>query len=140
MIVKKLDTPIEVQETLDVGPFFQPVREDGMQYKVRAIVVHIGEEGDGHYLCYFRQNHEKDSEEAWWCLDDDKAKRCGDVDAVRASDEVLKGAFLLLYEACEDEVVNRSEAYKISKYLFDAVVDRNERLCSQGLLGLYEER
>lgn len=140
MTVKKLHTPIEVEELLDTGHYFLPAREDGMQYRVRAIVVHTGEEEDGHYSCYIRQDDEKDSMDVWWRLDDEKAKRCGEAAAVLTSNEVRTGAFLLLYEAQDVEEVELLDNDGISTYLFDAVIARNERLCAEGLLGLYEGR
>ena len=115
-------------------------------YRVRAIVVHTGEGededeggGDGHYLCYHRQDSEG-GREWWWRVNDSEATRCRDTAAVLTSDEVVKGAFLLLYEAFGAEEGERLDegTFDISAHLSDAVTARNERLCAKGLLGLYK--
>lgn len=44
--------------------------QDGLEYQLRAVVVHLGEASSGHYICYQRRG------EQWWKCDDSSVTPC----------------------------------------------------------------
>lgn len=51
---KKLHSPIELRETLDISEYMEEKNEKKkVVYKLKAVVEHIGDSPrQGHYICY----------------------------------------------------------------------------------------
>uniref|UniRef100_A0A7E4UQQ8 Ubiquitin carboxyl-terminal hydrolase 7 n=1 Tax=Panagrellus redivivus TaxID=6233 RepID=A0A7E4UQQ8_PANRE len=79
----KLNDLFGYEEKMDLIPFIDDVPEFGQEngnYSLYSVVVHYGESGCGHYVCYINTNLK--GKHRWIKCDDESIYRCADFEAI----------------------------------------------------------
>lgn len=89
------------RDRVAITPYWCGMKHSPPHYKLVALVEHRGEVGGGHYVAYGirgKHDHAWESENAWWCFDDDICTPVNEDHFTSAQME--QNVYIMLYEFC----------------------------------------